>query len=275
MEQIRVALSKARTSLDQPQDNPDRTAAAGLDLAVPAEEVPASVTPLWQPRQVHLDDEVLEANRIVSYAMDDERHVAFNLLRTRVRKALHDNNWRSIAVTSPTPNCGKTMVGLNLAFALARSPECRTVMIDLDLKRPAVAKTLGIQPTGSIGQFLNNGANLEDCFVQVGENLTIGVNNDRYRHSSELVLSARMDKLLEFVHTTFDPDVVLFDLPPMQTCDDALSFLPRIDAALLVVAAGATTAQEVDECEQQIGVLEKLLGIVLNKSDSPTEDYYY
>ncbi len=61
----------------------------------------------------------------------------------------------------------------------------------------------------------------------------------------------------------------------MRTSDDTISLLPYVDAALLIVAAGATTVAEVDECEQQISSLEKLLGIVMNKVETSTKDYYY
>jgi capsular exopolysaccharide synthesis family protein len=207
--------------------------------------------------------------------MDDPAHISFNILRTRVQKLQQDRNWRNVVVTSPTAGCGKTMVAVNLAFSLARRPTGRTVLVDLDLRKPSIAKTLGVAPVGSIGQFLQGDGAAENCFVQVSSNLIVGLNADRTKQSSELVQSSRMGELLEFVADSFAPDVVLFDLPPMCSSDDALAFLPRVDAALLVVAAGATTAQELDECEYQLSHLDKLLGIVINKSEKDTRDYYY
>ena len=276
VDHIREALLKANASLRETRRAEAANLSPGL-ISPPAKEtIQAGIhRHSWAPPQVQLSSHHLEANRIVSAAMDDPTHIAFNILRTRVQKVQRDNKWKTILVTSPTPGCGKTMVGLNLAFSLSRTPNYRTVLIDLDLKKPSVAKTLGVKARGSIGQFLEGKIEAEDCFVQVNQNLVVGLNSDRVRHSSELVQSPRMGELLNFVTTYLSPKIVMFDLPPMQTSDDVLALLPRVDAALLVVAAGATTATELDECEQQISQLEKLLGIVINKSESDTSDYYY
>ena len=167
MEHIRNALIKAHASLDEKRD-PAPAAISPFQGERPNNSVPfkKAVQPL---REVTLDPGLLERNRIVSHSMSDPNHVAFNLLRTRVRKVMTDNRWKSLAITSPTPDCGKTTVSLNLAFSLARTPNCRTVIVDLDLKKPSVARTLGIEPTGSIGQFLQGNAEARDCFVQVDQ----------------------------------------------------------------------------------------------------------
>ena len=279
MEHIRNALRKAHVSLDEDRDAAPEPIARiqpkrDTDTLSPNKSDAPREETVQRLRDVSLDPEHLERNRIVSLAMNDPNHVAFNLLRTRVRKVMDDNRWKSLAITSPTPDCGKTTVCLNLAFSLARTPNCRTVVVDLDLKKPSIARMLGIEATGSVGQFLQGTAEARDCFVQVDDNLVFGLNSDRLRHSSELIQGPRMSELLEFV-SSLSPDIVLFDLPPMRTGDDALSFLPRVDAALLIAAAGASTVAEIDECEQQISHLEKFLGIVMNKAETSTKDYYY
>jgi Mrp family chromosome partitioning ATPase len=276
MEHIRAALLKADGSLGTAQN--EKTASSSA-MSTPEHARAAPLTrpqqPAWKPRQVMLETRHLEANRIVAATMDDPAHVSFNILRTRVQKLQYDRNWKNFVVTSPTPGCGKTMVAVNLAFSLARNPDCMTVLVDLDLKKPSVANTLGIAPSGSIGQFLQGDGGAEGCFVQVNPNLIVGLNANRTKQSSELVQSSRMGEMLDFIADSFAPDVVLFDLPPMRSSDDALAFLPRVDAALLVVASGTTTAPELDECEYQLSHLDKLLGIVINKSEKSTRDYYY
>lgn len=227
-------------------------------------------------RKVNIDPKDLERKRIVSKSMNDPNHIAFNLLRTRIRQAMSDNKWKSLAITSPTPGCGKTMVTLNLAFSLSRDPGLRTVVVDLDLRRSSIAPTLNIEPDRSIAQFLLGRAEAKDCFVQADKNLTLGLNSGHTPASSELLQAPKMLELFEFIESTLDPEIILFDLPPMKSSDDALGFLPRVDTSLLVVASGMTTTAEVDECELQMSELDKLLGIVLNKcADAKSEDYYY
>ena len=164
MDYIKEALVKAKATLDRSPVRGHREIPAALNSvrSARAQPVEKPVQP-WAPRQVNLNSRHLENHRIVSAATTDPSHVAFNVLRTRVRKALKDNGWKHLAITSPTPGCGKTMVALNLAFSLARTPDCRTVVIDLDLKKPAIARTLGISAPTSIGAYLEGNASLEQC----------------------------------------------------------------------------------------------------------------
>jgi Mrp family chromosome partitioning ATPase len=145
----------------------------------------------------------------------------------------------------------------------------------MDLKKPNVAKTLGLEVKSSVGQCLRGNEGLETCFVSPAPNLIIALNSDRARDSSELLQSDRMDEFIGFIKAKLTPDVILFDLPPMLASDDAIAFLPKVDAALLVAAAGTTKVSEIDECVTQVGQLGKRLGVALNKSASAGEEYYY
>ncbi|MEM9632209.1 MAG: CpsD/CapB family tyrosine-protein kinase [Pseudomonadota bacterium] len=267
-----IALAEQTTQTKSDVEQPVETLNKRADKQMTVSEKNST----FSLREVIVDEKHLERKRIVSQSMNDPNHVAFNLLRTRVRKTMLDNQWKNLAVTSPTPACGKTMVTLNLAYSLARAPGLKTVAVDLDLKRPSIGPTLNIEPTASIAQYLLGKARPEDCFVQVSENLVVGLNSGHTPASSELIQAPKMLDLFEFIHSTLEPDIVVFDLPPMRSTDDALAFLPAVDTALLVVASGKTTTVEVDECEMQISELDKLLGVVLNKcADASQSEYYY
>ena len=236
--------------------------------------VPAVSDETWSLPRVVLDAKHLEAQRIVSFAMTDPSHVAFNLLRTKIQKIMRDNKWKSLAVLSPTPGCGKTTVSVNLAFSLARQTNCRTALIDLDLRKSAMAKVLGIKAEASISQFLEGQADLRKCFVRIADNLVVAINNQSVRLSSELLQDQKAEELLTFVAESLRPEITLFDLPPMLSSDDAIGFLPRVDCSLLVIAAGKTTAIEVDECERQATAAGNFIGVVLNKCQGSASEYY-
>ena len=264
MELIKEALKKAKASgLVDIRDMPSRTKPAS-----------SAIAPVWAPPRVVLDPKHLEQQRIVSYGMTDPSHVAFNLLRTKIYKAMRANGWKTLAVLSPTAGCGKTTISLNLAFSMSRQASCRAVVIDLDLKKSAMAKTLGVKPKSSIGAYLEGKAEAEDCFIQVTDNLFVGINTGSVKYSSEHLQEERLDHLLDAVRDFLRPDVVLFDLPPMLSSDDAIAFLPRVDCSLLVVAAGMSTAIEIDECERQASAAGNYLGVVLNKCPHGTTGYY-
>jgi len=223
---------------------------------------------------VVLDPKHLEQYRIVSYGMTDPSHLAFNVLRTKIYKAMKANGWKSLAVLSPTARCGKTTISLNLAFSLSRQASCRTVVIDLDLKNSAMAKALGLKPQSSIGAYLEGKAEAEGCFVQVTDNLFIGVNANAVKYSSEHLQDQRLSDLLDRVRDRLRPEVLLFDLPPLLSSDDAIAFLPRVDCSVLVAAAGMTTASEIDECERQASAAGNYLGVILNKCQTSPSEYY-
>ena len=268
MELIKEALKKAKASGGARfQEAPERS---------PLPQVPAAVPPSWSPPRVELDPKHLERQRIVSYAMTDPSHLAFNVLRTKIYRAMKANGWKSLAVLSPTAGCGKTTVSLNLAFSLARQAACRTVLIDLDLKKSAMAKALGAQAKGSIGLYLEGKAEAEECFVQIADNLIVGISDRPVKFSSELLQDRTLDDLILKVREELHPDIMIFDLPPMLSSDDAIGFLPRVDCSVLVIAAGTTTAIEVDECERQASAAGNYLGVVLNKCQSSLiEQYQY
>ena len=73
----------------------------------------------------------------------------------------------------------------------------------------------------------------------------------------------------------FAPDVLLYDLPPMLMSDDAMAFLPHLDAVLLVAGAEKSRLDEVDKCEQDLAENTNLLGVVLNMCRYMGEDYGY
>ena len=270
MELIKEALKRAK-------------AAGVLDLrdevtpTAPTELAPIAPTPLgpaWAPPRVALDPVYLSEQRIVSYAMTDPSHVAFNLLRTKVYKVMKSNGWKSLAVLSPSAGCGKTTVSINLAFSMSRQTSCRTVLIDLDLKKSGIRKALGVKAPGSIGSLLEGQGKLEDCFIQVTDNLVVGLNDAPVKHSSEYLQNEGVNKIVDGTMHLLMPDVLLFDLPPMLSSDDAIGFLPHVDCSLMIAAADLSTAAEIDECERQARAAGNYLGLVLNKYRAATTEYY-
>src|SRR5262245_37457433 len=111
MERIQAALQKVKEQRGSIwiTDQPPAVAA----VAHPSE-------PSWSRlTRVELDDNRLARNRIVTTTRANRAHFAFDMLRTRVLQSLRQNKWTSIAITSPTSGCGKTVVSLNLAFSLS------------------------------------------------------------------------------------------------------------------------------------------------------------
>lgn len=204
-------------------------------------------------------------SRIVTIDRSDPAHAPFDMMRTRVLQNLRQNNWISIAITSPTGSCGKSLVALNLAFSLAHQQDCRTLLIDLNLKQPRIYKMLGVEVPSCMEEFLKGNAPIHDVFLRYDGNLAIGINDQPVQFSAELLQSLETAKVLRNLQLRMSPDVILFDMPPMLSSDDVTAFLPNVDCAILVAEAEHSTFEEIDNCERLLSEQTNMLGVVLNR----------
>jgi Mrp family chromosome partitioning ATPase len=156
-------------------------------------------------------------------------------------------------------------VAANLAFSLSHQTDCRTVLVDLDLRRPQIGALLGLGKLPVMEKFLRGQSEIRDVFLRYGDNLAIGANGQSVRFSAELLQSAETARVLQELKQRLNPGVVLFDLPPMYPNDDVMAFLPNVDCVLMVAAAGYSTSDEVATCEQELFEKTNVLGVVLNK----------
>ncbi|HLS18296.1 MAG TPA: CpsD/CapB family tyrosine-protein kinase [Paracoccaceae bacterium] len=279
VERLRAAIEKARGSREAGVSGAvgaasgpasvDGAVAAGAHLgASEADHASSERRERWLALpELRLSEDALVRERIISLGRADRAHFAFDALRTRLLTMLRDNGWSRVAVTSPTKGCGKTTIATNLAFSLARQPEIRSVLIDLDLRMPQLANRLGVREDHRIKPFLTGGMPAEAYLRRFGENLAFGLNSSPVRNSAELVQSRLAAQSISAISAAYQPDVMLFDMPPMLTCDDVLGFLPNVDGVLLVIGGGETKPGAIDECEQLIESHSNFLGIILNKGE--------
>ncbi len=270
MERIRTAIEKARSSRGETTGQPTPGIGSDhlTDQAVAANE--------WEQLEVfrpRLD--LMVRNRIVTFDQKDNAKVPFDMMRTRMLSACRQNDWTVIGITSPTANCGKTLTAVNLAFSMSRQKDARTVLMDLDLRRPMIAETLGVNGNQSMGQFLSGEGEPEDHFLAYGDNLAIGTNKRRSLHSAEILQDACAGEALAKLRKTLQPNIILLDMPPMLSTDDVMAFLPNIDATLLVVSAGESKKKDVDFCERELASRGNVMGVILNKCRFTPDDSYY
>ena len=225
---------------------------------------------------VGLDAAWLDGNGLFPLSSIDPAPAAFDILRTRILLAFQENGWRRIAVTSPTHGCGKSTVAANLALSLARRPDSRTVLMDLELRRPGLATLLGVKDPGLLRDFLTGTQPLEAHFQRVGRTLALALNGTPVPDAAELLQAPDTMGALIAMMEQLDPEAVVFDLPPVLVSDDVLGFAPQVDAVLLVADGTQTTAEEVKACERLFEGRVPLLGVVLNRTqDLRTARYRY
>lgn len=237
---------------------------------------PASPDEVWATLgSIPVDPAHLEHNLIITAGRHDPAHGAFDVLRTRLVQTLYDNDWKRVAVTSPTRDCGKTFTAVNLAISLSRYEAMRTVLMDMDMRNPSVASVLGAPNPGAMGNFLKGASSVQEHFVRlgrnalnIGANLAVGLNNRVEPYAAELIQDPRTDAAFARMMEELDPDVVLYDLPPALAFDDVIAFRKHFDGVLMVIGGGTTTADEVHEAMRRLGEDVPLLGVVLNQAES-------
>ncbi len=275
MERLEAALDKARETRRalNTQTKPTDRGAGSDDTHEPAE--------LWHRLQEFRISSHSARKHRISTMNPTKGSGPYDLLRSRMMRLMQDNDWKTVAVTSPNSACGKTTVCANLAFGLARQHEIKVMVLDLDLRRPALHKVLSQKPSDSFHEVLEGKVRTEDQLVRYGDNLAIGMNVKPSIRPSELLQSTATAKKLEQIVAAYQPDFVIYDMPPMLASDDNVGFLPNVDCAMLVNAAESTTMAQLDNCEKELAGLTNVLGVVLNKCrfhDADTgydSDYYY
>jgi len=141
MEKLQNAIEKARQQRDgaiPPQAAP--TPAAPQPSDVPMEILTEDETDaLWHAvPKAKLSHRKLEKNRVISLKAG-KAATPFDVLRTKIFLQMRQNNWKRLAITSPTPNSGKTTMACNLAAGLGRQKNTRAMLFELDLRRPSIA----------------------------------------------------------------------------------------------------------------------------------------
>jgi len=260
---------------------------APLVLAQAPKTAPAPVHDpegIWQSLdRFTLDAKRLAKRNVVTALRPDPAHTRFDILRTRMLQALVENGWKRVAITSPTKDCGKTFTSANLAISLSRQENCRAVLLDLDMRSPSLHKVFGVTDTGSIGDMLRGKIAPEHHMqgfapndISAGSHVAIGFNGIVEPYAAELLQDPSTQHVLQEIETTFDPDVMLFDLPPALLNDDVIAMRPHIDALLIVAGGGTTKANDMKETERRLGENIPLLGVVLNKAEiQENGDYAY
>ena len=193
----------------------------------------------------------------------------------QVLQKMEENGWRTLAVISPVPECGKTVVAINLAISIAHYTSKTAMLVDFDLRRPRVGAYLGIPPEKSLNDVLSGEAELSEAFVNPGmPKLVVVPTSKPVQKSAEILSSKKVSDLIKDLRDRYQERIVIFDLSPMLNSDDAISVLPQIDCVLVVVGNGMVTPAEMAESMHHLNSAN-LLGVVLNKAQVQPRKYYY
>lgn len=278
MERIQSAIQKAREARQQTEPDPKGPFAVAEPVA-PASSAEATqaeaIDKAWaELPAVEFKPKTLSRARIVTDQASPNSG-SFDGMRTRMLHEMRKNNWRRVAVTSPSSACGKSTLCLNLAFGLGRQRDIRTMLIDLDMRKPSIEKMLNFKEAHNFASALADESRPEDHMCCYKQKLAFATNRRPAHDPSELLQGKDAARVIDDLEARYAPDIMIFDTPPLLTCDDTLAFLDQIDCVLLVAAAEASTVEEMKTCEHEIRQKSNLLGVVLNKCRYMEQPYNY
>ena len=227
-------------------------------------------------RKVSISPELMQERRLVMGLKNDPHADVFRQLRTNVLRQLRDKEWTSIAIVSPTAECGKSFITANLGIALAMEVNQTVLIVDADLRNPGIGWQFGLDVEKGLLDYLHSEVPVEDLFVNPGfDRLVVLPGRHTTTVSSEFLSLPKMSSLVKELKSRYESRIILFDLPPLLSSDDAMLFMDHFDAALLIIEDGKTTPEEV---QRSLAMLEgtNLAGMVLNKTrGSETKPYQY
>jgi len=269
MERIKLAIERARqqqaaahhgAATLAPRLTAPRAAARhpvdlgpSLDQGIPVDLVP-------------LDERHLERHRVVTLQRDNPLRTPFDLLRTQVLHRMEEHGWRTVAITSPSMQSGKTVTAINLALSIAHHPAKSALLVDFDLRRPQVASYLGLPEGHSLNDVFADRVDVHGAIAHVGiPGFFVLPTRGRVAGASEVLASDRVTQMISGLRDEHPDRIVVIDLPPVTAVDDVISVLPRVDCVLMVVGNGDSTRREMEEARRHLARYP-MLGVVLTKA---------
>jgi Mrp family chromosome partitioning ATPase len=226
---------------------------------------PPPVSP--RTRSARLDPAQLRRERVLAPGADDAAAHAYRMLRTQTLQVLRKHHFNSLAVVSPSPDDGRTLTAINLAIAIGEDPDHTALLVDMDLRKPSVNRYLGLTVTQGVSDCLTEQCSLADALVRLEgyTQLVLLPGAAPAPLSAELLSGNGARRMTSELRQRYADRIVIYDLPPVLATDDALAFLPQVQAVLLVVCEGRTRREDVLRCMELIG-RTPLVGTVLNGS---------
>lgn len=198
---------------------------------------------------------------------------AYKTLRTNILFALRGKECKKFCLTSSAAGEGKSITILNLAISFAQTGK-KVLLIDADLRRPALARLLVEKATPGLSNILADLDSDEKAIRKdVYPNLDVIFSGDVPPNPSELLSGERMQRMLDKMSQHYD--YILIDTPPVAMVSDVCIVASFLDGVLLLARQGKTRKEALKQAVNQLKLTDaKLLGYVLNGVDMHSGNYY-
>jgi len=198
-----------------------------------------------QSRRVYLDPGLIAENRCFAHLDNVPEMEAYRVLRTQIMQRTRGTGCNTIMVTSALPGEGKTITAINLAFTFAREFQHTVLLVDGDLRKQNIHKYLGYAGDRGLIDYLADGALCRTHQMVGNRKITLISGGRSCQESAEMLGSPRMKELVSEMKSRYHERYIIFDVPPVLSGADALTFYPLVDYIIVVVQAGKTSIDDV------------------------------
>jgi capsular exopolysaccharide synthesis family protein len=200
--------------------------------------------------------------RLVPNAADPAVAESYRRLRTKILEQQEIKSFLTLAIASASPQEGKTITALNLAFSLALLQSCRVLLVDGDLRRGTIGKLVGADALPGLSDVIEGTAGLADVIVRCGNPpIHVLTRGQSKIAPAELLNSPDLGRHLRRLAEDFD--IVLVDSPAFNMVTDARLIAAHCDAVLLIARAFSTTRKALEQAAQELSGF-RVIGTVLN-----------
>lgn len=228
--------------------------AAAVSVGAPVATPAATPEPKVMSRSVEIDLDKLHAAGFVtpqaqrSLAADEFRVIKRPLLDNASGKsAAPVANGNLIMVTSAMPGEGKSFTAINLAMSMAMELDYRVLLVDADVAKPSLMKTLGLPPgPGLLDLLLDPRADMADVMLRTNvEKLTLLPSGSPHPRATELLASDAMNALVEEMGRRYEDRIIIFDSPPLLLTTESRVLATHMGQIVMVVQAEKTLQSQV------------------------------
>lgn len=247
---------------------PPAPAPAARSAAVQASAPAASSEETLPSRRDDQPPSLGRDEKIVGAALEPAVVEEYRKLAASLHQAQLDRGLQVLLVASAVPSEGKSLTAANLALTLSMSYSRNTLLIDADLRRPALHTVFRHPVTSGLSEALDPSAShYRVSAIQLTPRLALLPAGRPVENPVPLLTSGRMSELLRDARQHFD--WILIDTPPVAGLTDANLLASLADASLLVVRAGSTPHAAVEQAVHALGK-PRIFGVVLNRvEDTP------
>jgi protein-tyrosine kinase len=219
--------------------------------------------------------ERIDARLAEKVVIDDNMSPVSREQYRRLAAVLHDaqstSGTRVVMVASAVASEGKTLTATNIALTLSDSYRRRVLLIDADLRKPTLHQVFRLNAASGLIDGLEAQGEVKLVLRQISQHLSVLPAGRPTSDPMAGLTSERMRQLIQEAKETFD--WVIVDTPPLMLLPDAHLLSALVDAAVLVVKANSTPHEMVKRTAELIG-RERVVGVVLNQAQTPSQGDY-